>query len=233
MRDTIRRIVRWTAFSPAAVVVCSAAASSAFGADWSGQVGLASEYISKGAGKSDGQAQVWGRAEVARGGAYAGTWVSTLEVPQAADAEVQVYAGRREKFGATGVDVAAFYKTFPGTRSGVDRDMVELRADVSRKLGPVQGRLRAEWTPDNFGVAKQALWLEGRLAWALSAVDEVSIAIGERRQEHGSDYLAWNVGVRRALTETLSADLRWFDTDNHRAGDAYQGRIVVGLTASF
>lgn len=211
----------------------AASQAHAAGSPWTAQAGVSSEYMSKGASKTDGDPQVWGRVEVAHDGFYAGTWVSNVKIPQRSDAEVQLYVGHKSKVAGYAVDLSAFYKTFPGTRAGVDDDLVEFRADVNHPIGPLQARLRTEWTPDNFGATRQALWVEGRLAWPISAADELSAAVGRRDQNGGADYVAWNLGVKHVLTPHVSADLRWFDTDSHSLGDNYHGRVVAGLTASF
>ncbi|WP_332767729.1 TorF family putative porin [Phenylobacterium sp.] len=215
------------------LLTCLAAPPAAAGAAWSGQIGASTDYVSKGVSKTNGDPQLWGRLEAAHGGAYAGAWASNVELSQRSDAELQVYVGRRAKAFGYALDVSAFYKTFPGTRDGVDEDLVEFRADAARAFGPVQARLRAEWTPDNFGAARQALWVEGRLGLNISAQTEVSGALGRREQAGGADYLAWNLGVKQVLAPHLSADLRWCDTDGHRLGDNYRGRLTAGLTASF
>lgn len=199
---------------------------------WSGQIGVSTDYMSKGASKTDGDPQIWGRLEAAQGGLYAGGWASNLKVKQDADAEIHLYLGHRRTVGGYSADVSAFFKTFPHARGASD-DMVEFRSDVGHNIGPLSGRLRIEWTPDNFGAAKQALWVEARVAWPLSPGNEVSAAIGRRTQNGGSDHVAWNLGLNHALTPRLSADLRWFDTDRHSLSDNHRGRLVAGLTSSF
>lgn len=210
-----------------------AARAEAADAVWSAQAGASSAYMSKGVSKTGDRPQVWGRLERAEAGTYAGVWASNLDIPQKADAEIQAYAGRRAEALGFALDVSAFYKVFPGVRADLDRDLVEFRADAAHALGPVTARLRAEWTPDNFGAARQASWVEGRLTWASLTATEFSAAVGRRDQAGGADYLAWNLGVRFPLTSRLGADLRWYDTDRHALGRSYRGRVNAGLTVGF
>ena len=217
----------------AALILAPVAAHAAADGDLSLQAGVASDYISKGISKTQGDPQIWGRAEYARGDAYVGTWASNVKIPQRSDAEVHFYAGYKPEAWGYDFDFIAFYKTYPGTLDGVDHDLVEFRGDVGRTIGPLNARLRVEWTPDNFGSSEEALWVEGRAAWKVARKTELSAAIGRREQEGGNDYTAWNVGVKRSLIDRLSADLRWYDTNGHDFGDNYDGRLVVALTASF
>lgn len=63
--------------------------------------------------------------------------------------------------------------------------------------------------------------------------DRASVAVAERIANGGTDYTAWNADVKRNLTDELTLDLRWYDTDGHGFGDAYDGRLVGALTYSF
>ena len=60
-----------------------------------------------------------------------------------------------------------------------------------------------------------------------------SVALGERITDTGAEYTAWNVGVKRKLTDHLAADVRWYDTDQHELGERYEGRLVGALTYAF
>jgi hypothetical protein len=39
--------------------------------------------------------------------------------------------------------------------------------------------------------------------------------------------------VKQKLTDAVSADLRWYDTDEHDLGEPYEGRLVGALTFAF
>ncbi|MNL51803.1 hypothetical protein D3C87_1749320 [compost metagenome] len=47
------------------------------------------------------------------------------------------------------------------------------------------------------------------------------------------DYTAWNLGAAYQLTEHLALDVRYFDTDEHGFGSAYDSRAVASLKATF
>jgi uncharacterized protein (TIGR02001 family) len=202
------------------------------GIDWTVQVGAATDYVSKGISKTNGDPQAWGRVEAGRGDLFAGGFLTNADV-NGADAEAQAYVGwRPERFGYEW-EFAATYKSFPGANPGLDPDMIELRADVSRSIGPASARLRVEWTPDNFGASEEAWWIESRLGWRFDPKTSASVGLARREQQGGADYTSWNIGLTRKLHDRLSADLRWWDTDGHGFGQNYEGRLVAGLTASF
>ena len=68
---------------------------------------------------------------------------------------------------------------------------------------------------------------------ALDPVTKATVAVADRSADGGADYVAWNVGVKRKLTERVAVDLRWFDTDGHSFGESYEGRLVGALSLSF
>ncbi|WP_262422482.1 hypothetical protein [Brevundimonas denitrificans] len=46
-------------------------------------------------------------------------------------------------------------RDLPGTRSGIDSNYFEFQTDISRRLGPVNTRLRVNYTPDGFPPRKR------------------------------------------------------------------------------
>jgi uncharacterized protein (TIGR02001 family) len=219
---------------PFALAAACALPAAAHAGDWTVQVGAATDYISKGISKSDEKAQGWGRVEWAGPeDFYAGAFATNADLSAGADAEIQLYGGWRPEALGYEWDLGLVYKTFPGTRADLTDDMIELKGEVARAIGPVKGRLHVDWSPDNYGSAKQALWVEGRLGYAVARKTEVSVGLGRREQENGADYTAWNIGVKQKLTDKLSGDLRWYDTNGHEFGDVYDGRLVAAITATF
>ncbi|MGH7019276.1 MAG: TorF family putative porin [Brevundimonas sp.] len=198
--------------------------------DFSAQVGVASEYVGKGLGKSAGDPAVNGTLELSSGAFYASVFASTAKLSQGSDAEIISTIGWRPEAAGFKFDVAALNRDLPGTRAGVDANYWEYQADASRKLGPVNTRLRVNYTPDGFAATKEAWWVEVQGTVSVGPKTKASIAIADRTADGGAEYAAWNVGVKHKLTEKLSADLRWYDTDSHALGENYDGRLVGALT---
>lgn len=206
------------------------AAASAQSIDW--QVGVASEYVGKGLGKSNGEPSVFGSVEAGAGQVYASVFASTAEISSGADAETIATIGWRPTVGDVKFDLAVLNRDLPGTRAGVDSNYFEYQADASRAFGRVSTRLRVNYTPDGFAATREAWWIELQGSMALDSKTKASIAVADRSADGGAEYVAWNAGVKRKLTDQIALDVRWYDTDGHSFGDAYEGRLVAALSFS-
>ncbi len=204
------------------------AVASAQDIDWT--VGVASEYIGKGLGKSNGEPSVFGSVEASTGQVYASVFASTAEISSGADAETITTIGWRPTVGDVKFDLAVLNRDLPGSRLGVDENYFEYQADASRAFGRVTTRLRVNYTPDGFAATQEAWWIELQGSMALDAKTKASIAIADRSADGGAEYVAWNVGVKRKLTDQISLDVRWYDTDGHSFGEPYEGRLVASLS---
>lgn len=199
----------------------------------SSQVGLASEYVGKGLGKSDENPAVSGSIEVEANGFYASAFASSADISSGAHAEVIAAVGYRTAYAGVKFDAQIMNRDLPGTRAGVDKNYWEYQVDASRKFGPVNARFRVNYTPDGFAATREAWWIEAQGTIALDGKTKASAAIADRSADGGAEYVAWNLGVKRALTDAVSADLRWYDTDGHSFGETYEGRLVAALTYAF
>ena len=197
------------------------------------QIGVASEYVGKGLGKSAGDPSVNGSVEVSGGAFYASVFASTAKLSQGSDAEIVSTIGWRPEAAGYKFDFSVVNRDLPGTRAGVDANYWEYQADASRKLGPVNTRLRVNYTPDGFAGTKEAWWVELQGTVSVGPRTRASIAVADRTADGGAEYAAWNVGVKHKLTENLAADVRWYDTDSHALGENYDGRLVGALSYAF
>ena len=198
--------------------------------DFSAQVGVASEYVGKGLGKSAGDPSVNGSVEISTGAFYANVFASTAKLSQGSDAEIVSAVGWRPEAAGYKFDLSVVNRDLPGTRAGVDANYWEYQADASRKIGPVSTRLRVNYTPDGFAATKEAWWVELQGTVSVGPKTKASVAIADRTADGGAEYAAWNVGVKHKLTEKLALDVRWYDTDSHALGENYDGRLVGALT---
>ena len=214
-----------------AVSVCVAASAQAQSVE--AQLGVASEYVGKGLGKSAGDPSLNGSIRISHGDFYGDVSASTAKLSQGSDAEIVTSVGWRPQAAGFAFDLSVVNRDLPGTRAGIDSNFWEYQADASRKFGRVSGRLRVNYTPDGFAATKEAWWIEAQAATALGPRTKASAAFGVRSADGGADYNAWNLGVKHNLTEQWAADIRWYDTDSHALGDNYDGRLVGALTYAF
>lgn len=205
------------------------AQAQSFGLD----VGVASQYVGKGLGKSNQDVAPFAKAEAGFGEGYASVFVSDAAGSQGYDMEIVSMVGWRPKAGGFTLDLGVMNRDLPGSRAGIDKNYWEYQADASRKLGPVATRLRVNYSPDGFAATKEAWWLELQGTVAVAAKTKISAGVANRMADGGVDYNAWNVGAKQKLTDALAVDLRWYDTDRHSAGEPYEGRLVAAATYSF
>ncbi len=200
----------------------------------SGEFGYSSDVIGgKQTSKTQNHPGVWAKGRWTAGRFYVGANAYSYRSSQGGHTELQSLFGYRQHLGDVDLELRYAYKRYPGTHAGVTDNSTEYRIDLTRHLGRLTLGGRAEWSPDNYGAAKQASWFEARGGWRLDSATEVSALIGQRRQQHGAQYQAWNLGLRRRLTRTLGADVRWYDTNAHGHGQVYRGHMVAALIASF
>ena len=57
--------------------------------------------------------------------------------------------------------------------------------------------------------------------------------MGRREQVGAPDYTGWNAGVTYALTDALSVDLRYYDTDAETFGEQYKQALVAMIAYDF
>lgn len=227
--------------SPAKAILLAAATllaaafipAAATAQEFSGQVGVASEYVGKGIGKSAGDPSVNGTIEVEANGFYASVFASTAKLSNGADSEIITAVGWRPEAAGFDFDFQVMNRDLPGARPGTDSNYWEYQADASRKIGPVSTRLRVNYTPDGNGATREAWWVEAQGSVALSKSTKASAAIADRSAQGGAEYVAWNAGVKHKLTDRVALDVRWYDTDGHTYGEAYEGRLVGSLSVSF
>ena len=217
----------------AAGIACLLATPALADDGWSGNVTAASEYISKGVGKSDGDPHASLTLQRDFGEGYAGAWSGNVKTSQGADSEIHLYVGTGREWAATEFDLRAIYKTLPGTRDGVQEDHFEFRADASRSLGANKLRLRVEFAPDSYAAVEEAWWIEGQVSRKLTDKLTAIAAVGAREQNGSPDYTAWSAGVRYAVSKQLGVEVRWYDTDSHRLSDNHDGRLVASATVGF
>ena len=213
----------------AAGMLISGAASAQ---DFNGEIGVATENTAKGLGKSGGEPSVSAAVGVSYDDVYAEVSGSSVDIAQGADTEIIATVGYAPTIGAYSFDISALHRTLIGSPAGYDDVYMEYQADASRKVGPVGLRMRVNYSPDSSGGSREAWWVEMQGGVALDARSRATVALGERTIEGGDDYVAWNVGVKRKLTDALALDVRWYDTDSHALGERYEGRLIAALTFS-
>jgi hypothetical protein len=190
-----------------------------------------SQGMSKGLRQTDG-VQILVRPEVAVGPLFVGAFYKNITSPTA-DGEAAVLVGLRHRLGGFDLAFSAAYKWNTNARAQADRDCLEFTATASRRFGRVTPRIALTWSPDDLGGTRASLYAEAGASVSLFAGASVSANIARRARDGGPDYVAFNAGATYAITSNLSADLRYYDTEQSRLGVIYEPRLVASARLHF
>lgn len=203
----------YCAAAAVAALIATASASTASAQDVSFNVGVTSDYVFRGLSQTDESPALQAGVDVTfESGFYAGAWASNVDFFDDTDAEVDVYGGYRTEVSGFALDfglVGYFYINEP---SGADYNFVEFKAAASRAVGPVTLGAVVYYTPDYSGAIDDATYVEANAAWAFADKFTATAAVGNQDFD-GFDYTTWNAGVAYALTDKISLDGRYHDTD--------------------
>ena len=202
---------------------------------WSANGAVASDYVFRGVSQTEEDVAVSAGLDLTNGPFYAGAWASNVSFAGDDDTgiEADLYTGVRPEFAGFNWDfgVVGYLYDEPGA---LDYDSVELKAAASRAVGPATVGAAVYWSPDFFGATEdEATYVEANAAFSPADRWTVSGALGRQFVSSDLDYTTWNLGAAFALTDTLAIDVRYHDTDEHDFGDAYGGRAVASLKATF
>jgi uncharacterized protein (TIGR02001 family) len=223
------------ALAAAAATVALTGAAMAQELKLSYNVGVTSDYVFRGVSQTMEDPAIQGGVDATYGIGYAGVWASNVDFgTDDPSAEIDLYGGIRPTVGDTSLDFGVLYygyrkdKGAPGSVS-----YFELKAAASRAVGPATLGAAVYYSPEYTGDGGSATYFEGNAAVPIAPKFTLSGALGRQQIKNYKDYTTWNVGVAYALTDHLSADLRYHDTDGHEIFKTYDSRVVVSLKAAF
>ena len=204
------------------------------GFEVSGNVAVTSDYVFRGVSQTQEDPALSAGVDLTYGAFYAGGWASNVDFGDDADAEIDLYGGWRSEVSGWALDLGGVAYLYTGQPDGADYDYVELKAAASRAVGPATVGAAVYWSPDFFGAAEdEATYVEANASVAPADRWTVSGAVGRQFVSSDLDYTTWNLGAAYALTDALTLDLRYHDTDQHDFGAVYDGRAVASLKAVF
>lgn len=224
------------ALAAAAATVALSGAAMAEELKLSYNLGVTSDYVFRGVSQTQEDPAIQGGVDATYGIGYAGVWASNVDFgTDDPSAEIDLYAGVRPTIGDTSLDLGVLYYGYskdkgltPGSFS-----YVELKAAASRTFGPATLGAAVYYSPEYPGKGGNATYVEANAAVPVAPKLTLSGAVGHQAIEAFKNYNTWNVGVSYAITDKLSADLRYHDTDEHNLGKIYDSRVVVSLKAAF
>ena len=199
-------------------------------------LGAATEYVFRGFSQTDEDPQVFGGIDATYGIGYAGVWVSNVDFLDSTDAEFDLYAGIKPTAGPVTFDLGVIYYGY--VDKGLSSyDYWEFKAAASVPAGPATLGAAVYYSPNFFGAADDAVYYEANVALPIpDSKFTVSAALGYQQQDGGVDYTTWNAGVGFALTDHISLDVRYWDTDVSKTDDPLSygdARVVGGIKLAF
>lgn len=203
--------------------------------NWSVSLGGATDYRSKGTSKTLGEPYAWIQTEWRSDDElfYVEAGMARVQMSFGAQLETEVRAGMRPEAAGFSFDLNAMYRYYPDANAGADDECWEFTADASRSVGPVSGRLRLQYSPDNAGSSHAFAYYEARLGYKLTRKLRVTTAVGHRDTEDSLDYTAWNAGFGYKVDDNVDLDLRWYDTDQDGVGPQYDQALVGAVSFAF
>jgi uncharacterized protein (TIGR02001 family) len=187
---------------------------------------------------------------------YAGIWSSNVDfgrVPDAfgrlrrvAEAEVEFYAGLKNKIRGVTVDVGAIYYAYPGSFGfPEDLDYYEVKGGISGEIHKdLTLGVNIYYSPDYFGEVGRNWVFEGFWKRNLPSFAGLQPSIsgtlaynsGEE-SKGGIDYWYWNAGISFVFADYFELDLRYFDTidvpGHIDCSQRCDGRFVARLTFEY
>lgn len=199
-----------------------------------GNVALTSDYVFRGVSQTSENPAISAGVDATFGDFYAGGWASNVDFGDETDAEVDLYGGWRSELSGWALDLGGVAYLYTSQPDGADYDYVEFKAAASRAVGPVTIGGAVFYSPDFFGASEdEATYLEANAAFSPADRWTLSGAVGRQWVSSDLDYNTWNLGAAYQLTDNLSVDVRYHDTDEHDFGDNYGSRAVATLKAAF
>ncbi len=129
--------------------------------DVSFNVGVASDYVFRGASQTDEKPQIYGGVDTTIGSiGYAGVWASNVDFNDSTKAEIDVYAGIKPTLGPVNLDLGVIYYGYAKAPSGSNYEYVEFKVAGSVPVGPATLGAAVYYSDDFFGGTGKATYVE-------------------------------------------------------------------------
>lgn len=212
----------------------AAHAQEASAVDFSFNVGAASDYVFRGVSQTNEDPQIFGGVDAAFGKGYAGVWASNVDFGDGTDFEYDLYVGFKPTVGAATLDLAVIYYGYGGMPSGANWDYWEGKAAISVPAGPMTLGAAVYYSPEFTGKTGDAWYKEVNAAFSIPETKfSVSGALGHQAIAQAGDYTTWNLGAGFAVSDNVSFDVRYWDTDASAFGKIYDSRFVASVKLVF
>ena len=211
--------------------------TTAFAADISGNVNLASDYVYRGISQTDEEGTIQGGFDVeAESGLYAGVWASNIAFD--GSIEIDIYAGFAGEFSeAVGFDVGVLRYEYPNDLGPNHSSFNEVYGSVSFK----DVTLGLAYSDDFFFESDTGVYVY--IDYSLGLPNEFGLdfhygdqSVKDNATFGAPDFAEYSIGLTKSLADVDFA-LTWHDTDLSSSecfggSDICDSRVVFGLSKS-
>lgn len=215
-----------------AAALLTAGAASAQDPEFAFNVAGTTDYVFRGVSQTLEDPALSAGVDMTIGSFYAGAWASNVDFGDDTDLEVDLYGGYRTEWAGYAFDFGVVGYVYGNAPAGVNYDYVEFKAAASRAIGPVTAGVAVYVSPNFFGFDGEATYAEVNGAYSPGGRWTLSGAFGRQTLDVSDDYYTWNLGTAFAITDNVSFDLRYHDTDIDGVAIA-EDRFVATLKAAF
>ena len=230
------------AYVPCGAMAADDAPESYLPGTFTGNVALTSDYVFRGLSQSWNGPAIQGGMDWDTGaGFHFGFWGSSLNFKDGSEGTIETdlyggYAGKIENFT---YDVGFIYYWYPGARGALNYDLWEVYGKAGYDFGAAAISGGVNYTPDNFGGTKDAIYFNVGLSVPVTDKLAISGAIGYWDFKAPlTNQTDWNLGAKLNVNNWFSIDARYYDT-NVKGGCVTVGKktcdakAVVTLSRSF
>lgn len=203
------------------------------GIDISVTLTAATEYVWRGVSQSNQNPAIFGAVNASFGnGFYAGVGAENVDFGAGVpiDTEYDMWAGWGGKLSDLDVGFTAIRYGYVNAPSGSDLDTYDFKGAVGRSFDKVNLGVNVFYTPDYFGVEEPAVYYEAVAGYKFN--DKWSVDGNLAKQtisNSNADYATWSIGTSYAVTDNVTLDLRYLDTDVSSGGKTFNDHVVLSF----
>lgn len=202
----------------------------------SGNIGVVSDYLYRGAIQaSPGSPALQGGLDYAHdSGFYVGAWSSSLDSGSGQSVEMNYYTGFGGEAGGFSYDIGALMYNYPENGGA---DTLEFHVSGTYSVATLAYYYSDDW----FGTDKSASYVNLGLSFPLKDTVTLDLAVGYSfgdayKDPAGDfDYVDYSVSLTKAITEAFSASVSVVGTDKDSADGAFYDnpKLIFGAAYSF
>lgn len=212
--------------------------------EFSGNVGLASEYVFRGISQSDESPALQGGIDWSHeSGFYAGVWGSNVKFTDAS-LETDIYGGYSGEYNGLTYDIGAIYYLYPDADDRFDYDFVEAAFALGYDFDVAALSASVNYSPDYFANSGDAFYTAAYLDVPLPFLPldtTLNANIGRQTIQHEArfgitegSYIDYGIGLTSNI-EGFDVSLKFIDTDldePRQCADNCDSRFVVSVSRS-